>query len=1304
MKTLNSIHLKKTHEKRDFQLVRYVLRTHYLCLALLSLFFFQPVFALLDEPLVQTPPTNVLLDLSVEFPTANQSANFRGTETYDNRKKYWGYFDSAKCYEYVNTSPATDGYFKPSAKAINAAIPPYDFGCPVSTTTWSGNFLNFATTQSIDPFRKALTGGTRSVDTPTKTVLKKAFNNHDTYFFNTVTITNAALIASISPTNWPKLCVHVSNQGFRMVFYNCLTTTSAPPADEENTTQYPTAVTNPSSYYQAYVAVQVCDPNPTHGGLETNCRQYGSSYKPTGILQKYSSEVRFGAMGYLNDSVESRDGGVLRAKLGYVGPTMNIPSDSAAPNPLSEWDAQTGVFIQNPRPADSSATTAQTGVPIIYSGVTNYLNMFGSIQHDYKGYDPVSELYYASTRYFRGLPNVPAWSNLNSSLSITDKTKMLDDFPVITNWTDEPAIAYSCQKNAILGIGDIFTHWDGNVPGSRLTTSPIPPEVLADTFVNAATRTNQVGIMEKSTNYPTANQSLLSSLPNPLLSDNFRFGHGGTTRSGTTGTLLIAGLAYDAHTRDQRPDLNDIQTIETYWLDVLEDAYVKDNQYFLAAKYGGFDTKKIKNLSTANGFNPDTYDNSPLDSASWSKTEENTDVGGVVQHATATDDSADPANYFRANNAESMIKGLDKAFYNIIKKTLATGGLTLAQPIISDTGTMSYTSVYSTGRWSGTVNAYTVRENPAWVSSSGFGSLFYTQVWNANELLNNQTNRFIATNNKNTASIGPNRGQGIPFTTSRLTNASLKASLGTAAELPKIINYLRGDRSQEQPVGNYRTRNIDGPLGDIINAKIVAVGPPNSVYLDSKNPGYATFKQNNRNRKSAVYYPSNDGMLHAFNGADPTTDSNAGHEMFAYIPSFVFTGPNGTPSIDGLAALTRPDYSHHYYIDATPVITDVDMGYVGGSRGAPAWESLLVGGLGKGGKGFYALNVTDPNVTNEIDLAAKVKWEFSDARMGYSYGSPVIVKTARYGWVVILTSGYENSDGKGYFFIVNPKTGQLLQTISTNTGTLAAPAGLTHAAAFVNQYTNGTADAVYAGDLLGNVWRVDLTPLAGTYPIQKIAELKNSAGQPQPITSQPLIEMDRYRQNRYVLIGTGSLLDKADILNTAIQSFYSFKDGDQTHFSTTATATFPITRSQLENVNLSSTRAPAAGWAVGWYVDFDPSERMTATGTTYNGRVAFFTTIPAAAYCETTGGYTYGFEIFSGDGILSDGTSAILTRRNLTNTFHTISLVFVNTPTGVQLYSSNEEGINSIQQLPLTESGYGVIPTLKNWRNAPTLE
>jgi type IV pilus assembly protein PilY1 len=199
---------------------------------------------------------------------------------------------------------------------------------------------------------------------------------------------------------------------------------------------------------------------------------------------------------------------------------------------------------------------------------------------------------------------------------------------------------------------------------------------------------------------------------------------------------------------------------------------------------------------------------------------------------------------------------------------------------------------------------------------------------------------------------------------------------------------------------------------------VTYLGKPNASYSDTHNPGYTTFKSSKASRTPLVFVGANDGMLHAFDASEST---NAGNEVFAVVPYSTFEGPDGTPQSSGLQALARPTYTHHYYMNATPEIRDVDFARTGNSLAAigastPAdWRTLLVTGQGKGGRSFIAVDVTDitPGSLNETGMASKILWEFSHADMGYSYGRPLIAKTRRWGWVVILTSGYNNTTGKG---------------------------------------------------------------------------------------------------------------------------------------------------------------------------------------------------------------------------------------------------------------------------------------------------
>ncbi|MCW8188221.1 hypothetical protein, partial [Verminephrobacter eiseniae] len=118
----------------------------------------------------------------------------------------------------------------------------------------------------------------------------------------------------------------------------------------------------------------------------------GGNYKPTGVIQKYSDQLRLAAFGYLldNDDEHRRYGGVMRAPMKYVGTkTYDINGQISGSNAHAEWDQDTGVFIANPGPIPGPGS--MPGTPAI-SGVINYLNKFGrtgAVPGLYKALDPV---------------------------------------------------------------------------------------------------------------------------------------------------------------------------------------------------------------------------------------------------------------------------------------------------------------------------------------------------------------------------------------------------------------------------------------------------------------------------------------------------------------------------------------------------------------------------------------------------------------------------------------------------------------------------------------------------------------------------------------------------------------------------------------------------------------------------------------------------------------------------------------------------------------------------------------------------
>ena len=982
------------------------------------------------------------------------------------------------------------------------------------------------------------------------------------------------------------------------------------------------------------MSTKVCDKTLGTDFLESNCQPYGTAgnlnYKPEGLIQQYSQQMRFSAFGYLNDSSDQRDGGVMRAAQKFVGPTTPVPGQPNATNTEKEWDPATGIQPPNPNFSDADLTTraVNNATTISNSGVINYLNKFGQLRPgDYKGIDPVSEMYYAVLRYYKNLGNIPAWSNMGTNDANAIAT-YLDGFPVITDWTARDPVQYSCQRNFILGIGDIYTHVDKNLPGNTQyrTREPAAPN-WGDERVNVVTATNKVGNLQGLT------------------------GNIGSTNdySGRNNSAYIAGLAYDANTVDIRPDTAVAktigkQTVQTYWVDVLEASFQANNQFYLAAKFGGLDVP--------DGFDPYNFTGN-IPQTWWSTS------GDTLTDVRTNTTQPRPDNYFTAGRPDLMVAGLRTAFASIasgIKKAFTTA-FSLSSPQETISGTSSFSAQYNVESWSGTVTGNTL-------VFAANGTATSTQQWTTDTTLAAQ---FSGTGWDTGRRIASWNGRaGVPFraTSPGLTDAQENTLQTTYVasgfdDRSIYLDYLRGDRSNEKGVAGgrqaYRARTQ--LLGDIVDAKLTTVGPPSQLYSNSVNPGYSAFKSSKATRPTMVYAGANDGMLHALNAATTST-GNAGTEQFAYVPSALFSGPSSpaTPAVNGLAQLGNPNYIHRNYVNATPLVFDIDFANIGpftsanpSSTTTPNWRSVLIGGLGKGGKSFYAIDVTDPGtITSETVLASKILWEFSDPDMGFSYGAPVVVKTKKYGWVAVLTSGYSesNANTQGYIYFVNPATGALLEKRSTGTGTVSR--GLTQAAAYIQDYTDFTTDAIYVGDLDGQLWRFDVTAARAStdaYPAPvRLALATDASGNVQPITTQPLIEISPTTKKRYVLFGTGRLLDASDVGTSGRQSFYAIIDGTTPAFA--AAPAQPYSRSNLTAITNIAAGATLSSSSPGWYTDLDTSNgvgaRVVLNPAAYNGSVAFSSLLTNADACSPSGSsQLYLIDFATGQTAFANGAAVV---------------------------------------------------------------
>lgn len=549
--------------------------------------------------------------------------------------------------------------------------------------------------------------------------------------------------------------------------------------------------------------------------------------------------------------------------------------------------------------------------------------------------------------------------------------------------------------------------------------------------------------------------------------------------------------------------------------------------------------------------------------------------------------------YFSARNTESLSRALAGTLAVIRASSAAAAAAATSSEEPAQGNDLLFSSRYRSLYWDGELEARRI--------SLVDGSIAFAREWSAAEQLQRRVTD--SSDNRQIFVPSPVSASGLkPFLWSSLDSGeqalftglcpgqpgrqfSHCAQLGELqqrlASGPWLVDYLRGQsRFEDRPERLLRLfRKRESALGAAINAQPLFVGPPAFRYADDH---YGEFRDRvAADRAGTVYLAANDGMLHAL-------DAATGNERWAFIPAGV---------MPALWRSADPAWQtgFRYLLDGTPVAGDVCPTAPVRACTGTDWKTLLVGGLGAAGREYYALDITDPDHPRYL-------WRFSvddDSDLGYAVGRPLITKRRDGRWVVVLSSGYNNihpGSGRGLLFVLDAASGTLLGRIDTGQGSTVAPAGLAQLNAWVDNLLDNTADRLYGGDLLGNVWRFELGTgdadgSGGT--ALRLAQLVRE-NRPQPVTTRPVLSTASVGGSMVSLvsIATGSYLGMSDIQDRSVQSLYTLKDtpgsaglGDVRHLSS-------VVQQRLQpdegGAQRSISRLPV-DWssADGWVVDFD---------------------------------------------------------------------------------------------------------------------
>jgi type IV pilus assembly protein PilY1 len=210
-------------------------------------------------------------------------------------------------------------------------------------------------------------------------------------------------------------------------------------------------------------------------------------------------------------------------------------------------------------------------------------------------------------------------------------------------------------------------------------------------------------------------------------------------------------------------------------------------------------------------------------------------------------------------------------------------------------------------------------------------------------------------------------------------------------------------------------------LGAIFHSSPVIVGTPNAFLRDDF---YQSFATTHRDRRPTMYVASADGVLHAFKAlANNTFDKdNNNYEMWAFVPPAVL------PRI-------KSNYptGQQILLDGTPVVKDTvwdrkpgDVPVIPPPIDRKAeFHTTLVAGMGAGGGGYFALNVTDTdcggfgaNATSctgsgKYDPAVKTVgphflWQLTDFEQASAADKAQLTRVARDGKKLVALFGRES--------------------------------------------------------------------------------------------------------------------------------------------------------------------------------------------------------------------------------------------------------------------------------------------------------
>ncbi|ARS53107.1 PilC/PilY family type IV pilus protein [Kushneria konosiri] len=254
-------------------------------------------------------------------------------------------------------------------------------------------------------------------------------------------------------------------------------------------------------------------------------------------------------------------------------------------------------------------------------------------------------------------------------------------------------------------------------------------------------------------------------------------------------------------------------------------------------------------------------------------------------------------------------------------------------------------------------------------------------------------------------------------------------------------------------------------MGDIVHSQPLAI---NYGCADGRSSCSVS------DQRVRIFVGTNEGVLHAIDDVD-------GSERWAFWPRetaaiAVYRMLNTRPEYpwpDGAGGQQYLSQSTHYGIDGSPGAwlvydrrSDAD-----GQLHVKLEKAVLAFGFGRGGRGYYGLNVIEPD-------APKMAWRTGAADWGQSWSTPVVATLADGRAVFLVGMGYDITAGTqadrgparfgAGMAVIDAQSGVIVASLKGPKDSV--PATMTP----VDRDFDGAVDGAFFGDMGGNVWFADL--------------------------------------------------------------------------------------------------------------------------------------------------------------------------------------------------------------------------------------